>query len=86
MEKPSRVHGLHRPFHPLQVLSWIIHAFNILTYYSCSLPCLSSTLRIPLTVTFSILAILTTLTGYTLSRSDPTDPIVFKFKTTTDKK
>ena len=35
---PVKLNGFHRPFHPLQVSSWIILPFNVLFFYSLFLP------------------------------------------------
>lgn len=85
MESFSRKHGLQRPFHPLQILSWVLQIFNIIGFYSSTTPCLSPTSRIPLSIAYTILQFQTIILGFLISKSDPTDSTVILFKTTHDK-
>jgi hypothetical protein len=79
MDIPIRKNGLERPFHPFQVLSWILQVFNILAYFCTTIPCLNSQNRIPTSVIFTVLQTLVIFLGYRLSRSDPTDETVDLF-------
>ena len=85
MDTPPRTNGLHRPFHPFQIISWILQGFNIIAYYTITIPCLAQFMRAPIAVVFSILQILILIFGYKLSKSDPTDRIISIFRNTTDK-
>lgn len=85
METFTRKHGLQRPFHPLQVLSWVLQIFNIIAFYSSTTPCLNPNSRIPLSITFTVLQLQTIILGFIISKSDPTDSTVILFKTTHDK-
>lgn len=85
MEKPARKNGLERPFHPFQVMSWILQIFNISSFYCTTIPCLDSETRIPIIVIFSVLQLMVIFLGFKLSKSDPTDEIVEIFHSEKDK-
>ena len=76
----SRKHGLEIPFHPIQILSWVISIYNACIFIIIILPQYDEKNRIIFSTIFSILLLTFIVTGYLVSKSDPTDPSVHEYK------
>jgi hypothetical protein len=81
----TRKHGLQRPFHHYQLISWLISAYNIIIFSVLVLPECSFSPRIPFAISFAILCSCYLLIGFKVSTSDPTDPAVTITRESTDK-
>jgi hypothetical protein len=59
-----RVHGMNPPYHPLQVLTWIIYPLLIVQYFLLVMPLLGSlVVQIITAVVFGISAIVAVVAG-----------------------
>jgi hypothetical protein len=85
MDTPARTNGFSRPFHTLQVLSWLLQIINIIGVYFTTLPLLPRNLRIAAGVSFGLLQSLVIVFGARLTKSNPTDSIVQLFHSDCDK-
>ena len=69
-------HGFSRPFHPLQMTSWLVTAFEITIAYGFVVGLLRGTAQVLYAVLFTLGEILVLVTGVLCTGSDPTDPAV----------
>ncbi|CAG9320229.1 unnamed protein product [Blepharisma stoltei] len=72
--------GLDRPYHPLQVLSWIGMTFSSVLFYTVYLPYLPSDSLIIIIILYTFTLIGTLYSGIRCTISNPTDPYVQKSK------
>ena len=77
----SRRHGLERPYHAFQIMSWFVTAYTTTIFYILILPEYLGIERELYIAIFSILLLLYLWIGYLVSKSDPTDPAILLFKT-----
>eukprot|EP00743_Colponemidia_sp_Colp-15_P008551 GILK01009306.1.p1 GENE.GILK01009306.1~~GILK01009306.1.p1 ORF type:complete len:494 (-),score=42.34 GILK01009306.1:28-1509(-) len=74
----SRTNGLQKPFHSLQVVTWIVFGFNVVTFYIFYIPACTLPAQIALGVTYFTLLALTLVTGVKVTTTDPIDPLVLE--------
>ena len=73
-----RKHGLEAPFHPVQILSWVITFYNTLIFSILILPEYDKKSVIVFSIIFMILFLTFIGAGYIVSKTDPTDPRVYE--------
>ena len=83
VQKKPGVHytGFERPFHPLQVVSWVVFFFDFVTYFLINMVSLvnhSLTLVIVCTLVYLILSVLVLYYAIKATRVDPSDPIIYE--------
>ena len=83
VEKRSDVHytGFDAPFHPLQILSWIVFFFDFLTYFLVNMVSLwnhSLLLVIGCSLLYLVLSTLVLCYAVRATRVDPSDPIIYE--------
>mmetsp|Transcript_26202 Transcript_26202/g.44181 ORF Transcript_26202/g.44181 Transcript_26202/m.44181 type:complete len:375 (-) Transcript_26202:163-1287(-) len=73
-KRTVRVHGMNAPYHPLQILTWIIYPLLVIQYYVLMMPLLGSLIFQVITgVIFGISAIVAVVAGGITATSDPAD-------------
>lgn len=82
----TRRHGLEKPFHPLQILSWAISIYMILVLCLLILPVYLNSQSIICSILFAILTFSYISSGFIASLSDPSDPAILQFKLCKDEK
>lgn len=72
--------GFDLPLHPLQILSYVVFAYDFLTYYLVNMTSLSSSLLLVSLLGVAYLAISVVVVVYAVkaTRSDPSDPTIRK--------
>ena len=75
MELKVRRNGFERGPHTLQLLSWVITAFNLLVALVVLIPPLSLSFKVIFCILFFSSKVLVVLYGYQTTVSDPTDPV-----------
>ena len=83
VEKKPGVHytGFQRPFHPLQVVSWVVFFFDFVTYFLVNMVSLvnhSLALVIVCTLVYLVLSFLVLYYAIKATRIDPSDPIIYE--------
>ena len=81
-----RTHGLERPYHPFQIISWFVTAYTSIIFCILIIPEYQDIERILYIIIFSILLVLYLCIGYQVSKSDPTDPSILLFQSCKDHK
>ncbi|CAG9319830.1 unnamed protein product [Blepharisma stoltei] len=76
MKKYMARNGFTRPFHSLQLLSWVITFLLAGTFYTLTLPPLYLQMQILAGISYSIISISTIFFGFKVTYTDPTDPAV----------
>ena len=84
LKKPG-VHytGFERPFHPLQVVSWVVFFFDFITYFLINMVSLvnhSLVLVIVCTLVYLILSYLVLYYAIKATKIDPSDPLIYEQK------
>eukprot|EP00742_Colponemidia_sp_Colp-10_P007195 GILJ01007732.1.p1 GENE.GILJ01007732.1~~GILJ01007732.1.p1 ORF type:complete len:495 (-),score=64.66 GILJ01007732.1:461-1945(-) len=74
----SRTNGLQKPFHSLQVVTWIVFGINVVTFYIFYIPACTLAAQIALGVVYLILLALTLVTGVRVTSTDPIDRLVLE--------
>lgn len=73
-KRTRRVHGMNAPYHPLQILTWIIYPLLIIQYYVLVMPLLGSLIFQVITgIIFGISAIVAVAAGGITATIDPAD-------------
>lgn len=71
-KKTIRVHGMQAPFHPLQILTWIIYPLLVVHYFLLVMPLLNSlVVKIITACIFGISAIVAVVAGGLTATIDP---------------
>ena len=81
VERRADVHyyGFQRPFHPLQVLSWVVFFFNFLTYFLINMVSLfnhSLALVICCSLLYLVISALVLYYAVKATKVDPSDPLI----------
>lgn len=72
----TRVNGLHLPFDPLQILSWVIIILLVVSFCAALMPMLASPLAEILLLTYVMALVGVLVSGFETGRRDPIDPHV----------
>lgn len=71
-----KANGLERPFHELQVLSWIFFGIFWISFHILQTPVLPYPATIPVTIFYDVLVVVVIVTCLKTTRSDPRDQCV----------
>lgn len=69
----SRINGLQRPFHPLQILAWLVYIMKAISFYTLVAPALlytSPALYIISQVTYAILLAVVAFYSFQATRAE----------------
>ena len=78
MQKNVHLHGFTAPFNPLQVISWVIFAYDLLTFFSVDMVSLAYNPALAGTLSVLYLALSASTVYYCVkaTRCDPSDPTI----------
>ena len=78
VEKWIRHNGFERPFHPLQIISWIVFGYNLLIFYFVDMVSLSYNpiLVVLLSILYLVLSIGVVYYCVKATKADPSDPTI----------
>lgn len=82
MDRRQRVNGLSRPLHPMQMLSWVLFASFVGTFYSLFFASLDTAGRIAAGIVFGACAVGTAVSAGLATSTDPADPAIFETEPT----
>ena len=75
-----RYNGFEKPFHPLQIVSWVIFFFDFLCYYMINMVSLanhSAALVVICSIVYLAISIVVLQYAIRATRHDPSDPLVY---------
>jgi len=74
---PMRAHGFERPFHPLQVLSWIVFSVNVLLFLIFGFPLVDTDVaKVSIAICYATSVLVVVLATIKATNCDPADPHV----------
>lgn len=72
LKSTKRVHGMRAPYHPLQIITWVIYPLLIVQFFCLVFPLLNSlVVRIVTSIVFGVSAIAALVTGGLTATIDP---------------
>ncbi|CDW86338.1 probable palmitoyltransferase zdhhc1-like [Stylonychia lemnae] len=79
LDLPVKTNGFIWPYHPFQVLSWVVYTYNMIHFYLVSIPIFTNNLVqvIILAVVYLILGVTVFYMTYITTKIDPTDRTVY---------
>ena len=83
VERRPDVHytGFDRPFHPLQIVSWVVFFFDLLTYYLVNMVSLyNHSVALVVFCSFIYLCLSAGVLTYAIlaTKIDPSDPLIYQ--------
>ena len=71
-----RTHGFKRPFHKLQIITWLYLTYLFSSFSFMTLTLFSYSIQVLLAVIYSIVLLFVLTLGFFCTYSDPTDPAI----------